>query len=319
MTLRYIELCGGIGGMGRAWEREKAECVFFCEHNPHAIKTWQANMPEGIPMHGDVFTADPADIPAHDVLMAGFPCQPFSIAGVSKRNALGRPTGFECEAQGTIFFEILRIAQACRPRVLLFENVKNLVTYGRGAVFREIREALRDIGYSFHARVIDARHFVPQHRERVYMVCWRDDTPFDFDRVKVPKGAKVIGPVLEHADTVPDKYGLTRKMWDYLRAYAAKHRAKGNGFGYGLCRPDQTARTLSARYYKDGSEILIPRPRQTPRRLTPRECSRLMGFDTPKGSRFQIPVSDCQAYRQFGNAVVVPVVRSIVKEIVRCW
>ena len=320
MTIRYIELCGGIGGMGRAWMKEDAECVFFCEMNKYSRQTWQENMPEGIPVHDDIFTIDPDDIPEHDVLMSGFPCQPFSLAGVSKRNSLGIPTGFKCESQGTIFFEILKIAEACRPRVILLENVKNLATYGKGAVFREIREALEGIGYSFHSRLIDARHFVPQHRERIFMVCWRDDTPFDFNRVRVPSGSKTIDSILLPEDEVHDRYGLTDNLWKYLRDYAKRQRAKGNGFGYGLCQRNETARTLSARYHKDGSEILIPRDGgRNPRKLTPRECSRLMGFDTPKGKRFRIPVSDTQAYRQFGNAVVVPVVRSIVKEIVRCW
>jgi DNA (cytosine-5)-methyltransferase 1 len=263
------------------------------------------------------------------VLLAGFPCQPFSIAGVSKKNALGRPHGFACETQGTLFFEVARILAYHRPAAFLLENVKNLRTHDKGRTWRVIYDTLtRELGYQVQARVIDARCLVPQHRERVFIVGFRDRTEFDLDAVALPppdsgpRLASILHPEdgsepTEHPYTtglfgrVAEKYTLSAHLWRYLQAYAKKHRAAGNGFGFGLVGPENCARTLSARYHKDGSEILV-RHSPRPRRLTPRECARLMGFDTP-GRRLVIPVSDTQAYRQFGNAVVAPVVLQIAR------
>ena len=271
------------------------------------------------------------DIPEHDVLLAGFPCQPFSIAGVSKKNALGREHGFKCEAQGTLFFDVARMIDYHQPKAFLLENVKNLVNHDKGNTFRVIHRTLKEeLGYNVHWKVIDAKGFVPQHRERIFIAGFRDDCDFTFgdlvipDVLKGPKLKQIFHP--ENGSETPeghytsgdmaavcDRYTLTDHLWKYLQDYAAKHKAKGNGFGFGLVGPDDVARTLSARYYKDGSEILVRQKGKNPRRLTPRECARLMGFDEPGESSFRIPVSDTQAYKQFGNAVVVPVVKAVAR------
>jgi DNA (cytosine-5)-methyltransferase 1 len=329
-SFRFIDLFAGIGGMRRGFEQVGGKCVFTSEWDGYAQKTYKANFGDH-DVAGDIRDIDAASLPEFDVLVAGFPCQPFSIAGVSKKNALGQPHGFECETQGTLFFEVQRILAARRPAAFLLENVKNLLSHDKGRTFGVIHTVLtRELGYHVRWQVIDARHFVPQHRERIFIVGFRDSAEFEFDAVHLPDGGHTLASVL-HAEngseeaeepftegphaTVAERYGLTRHLWRYLRNYAAKHKAAGNGFGYGLVRGGDVARTLSARYYKDGSEILVWRPRRAPRRLTPRECARLMGFDpllpaVPE-KRFVIPVSDTRAYKQFGNAVVVPVVKAV--------
>jgi DNA (cytosine-5)-methyltransferase 1 len=333
---RFIDLFAGIGGLRRGFDALGGKCVFTSEWNPYAQKTYLANYHDGDDhiMAGDITTIAAADIPEHDILLAGFPCQPFSIAGVSKKNAMGRKHGFACETQGTLFFDVARIIAHHRPRVFLLENVKNLVNHDKGNTFRVIHDTLEnELGYKVQFKVIDAKSFVPQHRERIFIVGFRDKNDFSFDDLILPD--TLAGPKLksilhsengseqqevpyttgEHA-IVATKYTLTDNLWRYLQNYAAKHRAAGNGFGFGLCGPDDVARTLSARYYKDGSEILIRQNTGNPRRLTPRECARLMGFDQPGQSQFKIPVSDMQAYKQFGNAVVVPVVEAVARHIV---
>ncbi len=269
------------------------------------------------------------EVPEHDVLPAGFPCQPFSIAGVSKKNALGRPHGFACEAQGTLFFDVARIIAHHRPKAFLLENVKNLISHDKGNTFRVIKDTLTsELGYNVQHRVIDAKPFVPQHRERIFLVGYREDTAFDFANLPIPPKATwpKLKSILHPEDgtepeelpftqgpkaAVSPKYTLTDHLWNYLQRYAEKHRAKGNGFGFNMVAGEDTSRTLSARYYKDGSEILVSQgPNRTPRRLTPRECARLMGFDRP-GELFKIVVADTPAYKQFGNAVVVPVIEAI--------
>ena len=334
-TFRFIDLFAGIGGLRRGFDAIGGKCVFTSEWNPYAQQTYLANYHDGEDhiMAGDITAIAAPDIPPHDVLLAGFPCQPFSIAGVSKKNALGRKHGFACEAQGTLFFDVARIIAHHRPRVILLENVKNLVNHDKGNTFRVIRDTLEnELGYQVHFKVIDAKSFVPQHRERIFIVGFRDKNDFSFDGLVLPD--PLLGPKLKtilhpenesenldgHFTTgkraaVAAKYTLTDHLWAYLQGYAEKHRAAGNGFGFGLCGPDDVARTLSARYYKDGSEILIRQRGKNPRRLTPRECARLMGFDKPGESNFKIPVSDTQAYKQFGNAVVVPVVEAVARHI----
>jgi DNA (cytosine-5)-methyltransferase 1 len=335
-TFTFIDLFAGIGGMRLALEATGGRCVFTSEWNAFSRQTYLANFPDGPdhPYIGDITQASPGDVPAHDLLVAGFPCQPFSIAGVSKKNALGRPHGFECKEQGNLFFTIAEILKKHRPPAFLLENVKNLQNHDGGNTFRVIMEVLRDdLGYEVHHRVINAKGYVPQNRERIFIVGFRKPTSFDFNRVKVadPTTGPTLQTILHPEDgsepedlpytsgpkgTVADRYILTEHLWTYLQNYAAKHKALGHGFGFGLVRPDQSARTLSARYFKDGSEILIDRGRRKrPRRLTPRECARLMGFDW-RGRRFEIPVSDTQAYKQFGNAVVVPVVQMVANAIV---
>ena len=322
----FIDLFAGIGGIRQAFESIGGRCVFTSEWDSYAQKTYAENFKrDQHPLNGDITQVKAADIPKHDVLLAGFPCQPFSIAGVSKKNSLGRAHGFHDETQGTLFFDVARIIDEKKPRAFLLENVKNLLSHDKGRTFDVIRRTLsEELGYHIHYRVIDGAHFTPQHRERILIVGFRESVAFDWDSLPLPpKGNVRLGNILHRTDgrepvlpwdgdrffnhndrKVQDKYTLTPKLWAYLQAYAEKHRAKGNGFGFGLVWPDSVTRTLSARYYKDGSEILVYQgENKNPRRLTPRECARLMGFpDT-----FRIPVSDTRAYKQFGNSVVVDV------------
>lgn len=303
----FIDLFAGIGGMRLAFEQAGCRCVFSSEWNDYARKTYAANF--GDWPEGDINEIDAADIPSHDILVAGFPCQPFSISGVSKKKSLGRPHGFDDPVQGNLFFRILEILDAKRPAAFLLENVKNLRSHDRGRTFRIIGESLVDLGYQVQYRIIDASDYVPQHRERIYIVGFREPRDFFFPIFSPPR-KPVLADILER--NVPVKYTLTDRLWRYLQNYARKHRRAGNGFGYGLVDGSCRSRTLSARYYKDGSEILIAQPGRNPRRLTPRECARLMGFPDD----FIIPVSDTQAYRQFGNSVVVPLVRELAEAIV---
>jgi DNA (cytosine-5)-methyltransferase 1 len=330
-SFKFIDLFAGIGGLRRGFDAIGGKCVFTCEWDKHSQQTYRANFPDddhGI--WGDIRQLKEQDIPQHDVLLAGFPCQSFSIAGVSKKNALNRPHGFACETQGTLFFEIQRILAYHRPKAFLLENVKNLVNHDKGRTFAVIRDVLENqLGYTIQFKILDAKSWLPQHRERIFIVGFRTDQGFSFDDLQIPDVLK--GPTLktilhpENGEEAPekpftdgnigrvsDKYTLTDKLWAYLQAYAQKHKAAGNGFGFGLFTSEGIARTLSARYHKDGSEILISRGDwRNPRRLTPRECARLMGFDGPGESNFRIPVSDTQAYRQFGNSVAVPAVKAV--------
>jgi len=301
--------------------------VFTSEWNKFAQQTYAANFRDNRPVEGDITKIDTADIPDHDVLVAGFPCQPFSIAGVSKKNSLGRSHGFACEAQGTLFFDVARILKDKRPAAFMLENVKNLTSHDKGRTFAVILKTLtEELGYRVWHKVIDAGHFLPQHRERIVIVGFRDDVPFTWDALKLaPKGKARLSDILHPEDgsekaespytlggdaAVNGKYTLTDKLWAYLQGYAAKHKAAGNGFGFGLVTGNDVARTLSARYFKDGSEILVSRGTgKNPRRLTPRECARLMGYPDD----FRIPVSDTQAYKQFGNSVAVPVFEAVAK------
>jgi DNA (cytosine-5)-methyltransferase 1 len=320
----FIDLFAGIGGMRAGFQAAGGRCVFSSEWNPWAQKTYTANFGTEEPLIGDITECAAQEIPDHDVLSAGFPCQPFSIAGVSKKNALGRPHGFECTTQGTLFFDVARIIAKKRPKAFLLENVKNLLSHDKGNTFRIIRETLeKELHYTVSTRVIDGQCFVPQHRERILIVGFREDTGFSLNDLDLPEERATLGKILHPEDgtepveapytTFPDgkvhpKYILTAKLWRYLQSYAEKHRLAGNGFGFGLVDRNSVTRTLSARYYKDGSEILVKREQgKSPRRLTPRECARLMGFpDT-----FRIPVSDTQAYKQFGNSVIVPVIQAV--------
>jgi len=307
----FIDLFAGIGGMRLGFEAAGGRCVFTSEWDAYSNKTYRANFPDDEhEIAGDITKIDADEIPDHDVLVGGFPCQPFSIAGVSKKNALGRPHGFECKTQGTLFFDVARIIARKRPRAFLLENVKNLLSHDKGNTFAVIRDVLEsELGYSVDVRVLDARCFVPQHRERILIVGFRESTKFDWDATPLPDPPEAprLGCILHGDEVNVDKYVLSDKLWNYLQAYAAKHRAKGNGFGCSVVGENNVARTLSARYHKDGSEILIERRTGNPRRLTPRECARLMGYpDT-----FQIPVSDTRAYKQFGNSVVVPLIRHV--------
>lgn len=308
---KFIDLFAGIGGMRIAFQNLGGKCVFTSEWNHFAQKTYEANFGE-VPF-GDITKIHETEVPEHDILIGGFPCQPFSIAGVSKKNSLGRAHGFRDETQGTLFFDVARIIEEKRPKSFLLENVKNLVSHDKGNTFKIIKKTLEELDYSIHAKVLDGQHFVPQHRERIFIVgfdkkIFKGKEKFEFP--EMPEANHAIEDILEEN---PDpKYTLTPKLWEYLQKYAVKHREKGNGFGFGMTALDGVARTLSARYYKDGSEILIPQGRKNPRRLTPRECARIQGFP----DNFIIPVSDNQAYKQFGNSVVVPLIEAVGKKIV---
>ncbi|WP_039019813.1 DNA (cytosine-5-)-methyltransferase [Halocynthiibacter namhaensis] len=327
-SFTFIDLFAGIGGLRRAMESVGGRCVFTSEWDRFSQQTYDANYSDNRPIAGDISKIEAEDIPVHDVLVAGFPCQPFSIAGVSKKNALGRAHGFDDETQGTLFFDVLRILKHHRPAAFMLENVKNLRSHDKGRTFEVIMRKLRDeLGYFVpDPQVIDAAHFLPQHRERVVIVGFRKEVPFNFDDVQLPqRGALRMRDILHPENgsedpeghfttgndaTVNPKYILSDKLWGYLQNYAAKHKAKGNGFGFGLVDGDSISRTLSARYYKDGSEILVSRGvGKNPRKLTPRECARLMGYP----ENFRIPVSDTQAYRQFGNSVAIPVFAEVAR------
>lgn len=306
-SFRFVDLFAGIGGMRIAFENAGGQCVYSNEWNKYCQQTYFANF--GEQPDGDITKVDARIVPDHDILVAGFPCQPFSIAGVSKKQSLGMATGFEDKTQGTLFFDVCRIIKAKRPKAFMLENVKNLCSHDKGRTFKVILESLDELNYKVFYKVLDGQDFVPQHRERILIIGfdrerYGDDIDFEFNITPVePK--PVMRDILEaHVD---DRYTLSDKLWIYLQNYAAKHKAAGNGFGYGIADPDGVSRTLSARYYKDGSEILIEQEGKNPRRLTPRECARLQGFpDT-----FKIPVSDTQAYKQFGNSVVVPLMSDV--------
>ncbi|WP_348771905.1 DNA (cytosine-5-)-methyltransferase [Pseudoalteromonas sp. MMG013] len=361
---RFIDLFAGIGGIRQGFEEIGGKCVFTSEWNKYAVRTYKANYyadqehnfnedireitlsQEEEATEEDAYNNIDQHIPDHDVLLAGFPCQPFSLAGVSKKNALGRAHGFECETQGTLFFDVCRIIKAKEPSAFVLENVKNLRSHDKGKTFKIIVDALDELGYevadiafngpgSSDPKIIDGAKYLPQHRERIVLVGFRKNLNlsegFSLKLINKPETIPELHELLDDlTEEELSKYTLTPRLWEYLYEYAKKHKAKGNGFGYGLIKPDTPnviTRTLSARYHKDGSEILIDQGWDTslgeidfwnsenqsrrPRRLKPRECARLMGFDAPGKSDFIIPVSDTQAYRQFGNSVVVPVFRAV--------
>jgi len=323
-TFTFIDLFAGIGGIRLGFESIGGSCVFTSEWNEWAKKTYQANFESNHEIAGDISQVATSDIPDHDVLLAGFPCQPFSIAGVSKKNSLGKAHGFKCSTQGTLFFDIARIISDKQPKAFLLENVRNLVSHDKGNTFKVILNTLEnELGYTVHWKIIDGQSWVPQHRKRIMIVGFREDSGFDWSKLEIPRRGPALSDILHPEDgtegpidpytegdigTVSSKYTLSDKLWQYLQNHAAKHRAKGNGFGFGLAESSGISRTLSARYYKDGSEILIAQGAdKNPRRLTPRECARLMGFD----DSFEIVVSDTQAYKQFGNSVVVPAIKAV--------
>jgi len=328
----FIDLFAGIGGIRRGFELAGGKCIYTSEWDTYAQKTYTANYPSEKSIVGDITKVDADTIPDHDILLAGFPCQPFSIAGVSKKNALGRPTGFADKTQGTLFFDVARIIKAKQPKAFVLENVKNLKSHDKGRTFKIIMETLtKELGYTVDYKIIDGQSWVPQHRERIVIVGFRGMTGFSMENVDIPqKGQIKLESILHktdgsepflpqdgdkyfdfHKNRVHDKYTLTDNLWAYLQAYAAKHRSLGNGFGYGLVKKTDTTRTLSARYYKDGSEILVYQRGKNPRRLTPRECARLMGYPDD----YIIPVSDTRAYKQFGNSVVVPLFHAVAEAV----
>jgi len=314
-SFKFIDLFAGIGGFRIAFQELNGKCIFSSEWNKYSKKTYNANFGE-VPF-GDITKIDEKKIPEHDILVGGFPCQPFSIAGVSKKKSLGKQHGFLDETQGTLFFDICRIIKEKKPKAFLLENVKNLKSHDNGNTFKVIEKTLKNLGYAVYSRILDAKYYIPQHRERIFIVGFSKEHFSESILFNFPVPAEVkqqIKSILER--NVDEKYTLTDKLWEYLQEYAKKHREKGNGFGFGLVNINGISRTLSARYYKDGSEVLIPQGKgENPRRLTPEECKRLMGFP----SEFKIKnigVSDTQLYRQFGNSVAVPVVRAVAQQII---
>lgn len=306
----FVDLFAGIGGIRLGFEKAGGKCVWSNDYDKHCGITYRENFGGDDLVIGDIREIPSSQIPDFDILCGGFPCQPFSIAGVSKKNSLNKPHGFDDQKQGNLFYEIARIIKDKQPKAFFLENVKNLERHDKGKTFEVIKNTLEGLGYSLYYKVINAKSLVPQNRERIFMVGFKN-TNLDFRFPDIPDLHPKFGDILEK--NIPDKYTLTDHLWEYLQNYAKKHREKGNGFGFGLTDLNGHSRTLSARYYKDGSEVLIPQQGKNPRRLTPKECARLQGFPDD----FKIPVSDTQAYRQFGNAVAVPVIEMVAKEVIR--
>lgn len=316
----FIDLFAGIGGFRLALQNLGGLCVYSSEYDKYAQKTYFANF--GETPFGDITKEETKSyIPQKfDILCGGFPCQPFSIAGVSKKNSLGRKHGFDDEKQGNLFFHVAEIIEKHRPKAFFLENVKNLVSHDKGNTFKIIKQTLLDLNYSFDPQILNGKHFVPQHRDRTIMVgfdkeVFGEDMKFDFKKVQLPEADKQIKSILKQ--DVDPKYTLSDHLWNYLQEYSKKHKLKGNGFGFGLVNLEGISRTMSARYYKDGAEILIPQIGANPRRLTPYEAAALQGYPVNVGNKsFRIPVSDNQAYKQFGNSVVTPLIQAVGKEIV---
>ncbi len=295
---KFIDIFAGIGGIRLGFESINGECVFSSEWDKHAQKTYEANFNE-IP-YGDITKIDEKDIPTFDVLLAGFPCQPFSNAGLKK--------GFD-DSRGTLFFDIARITKEHKPKVVFLENVKGFKNHDKGNTFKVVINTLEDLGYKVYSKVLNAKDFgVPQNRERIYIVAFLDDISFEFPKQMKPQTK--LGNILDKA--VDKKYTISDKLWAGHQRRKKEHKEKGNGFGYSLFNEDsEYTSTISARYYKDGSEILIDQKGQNPRKLTKREAARLQGFP----ENFEIPCSDMQAYKHFGNSVSVPVIKALAKEI----
>lgn len=295
----FIDLFAGIGGIRLGFERAGGECVFSSEWDKFSQQTYSANYGE-VPF-GDITQIDENDIPSFNILLAGFPCQPFSQAGLKK--------GFD-DTRGTLFFDIVRIVKHHKPEVVFLENVKNLVGHNKGNTFKVITNTLRELGYTVYHQVLNAKDFgVPQNRARIYIICFKNDVKFEFPTP--PMIETKLGDILEK--NVDDKYTISDKLWDGHQRRKIMHREKGNGFGYSIF--DENSKytsTISARYYKDGSEILIKQENKNPRKITPREAARLQGYPED----YKIPVSDNQAYKQFGNSVAVPVITTLAKTII---
>ena len=312
----FIDLFAGMGGFRLAMQAQGGKCVFSSEWNKYAQKTYLANFGE-MPFGDITKEMTKSYIPQNfDVLCAGFPCQPFSIAGVSKKKSLGRETGFKDKTQGTLFFDVADIISRHRPKAFFLENVKNLMSHDKGNTFKVIKGTLEELRYSLHYLVMDGQTYVPQHRERIMIVGFDQDIFHGKERFAFPEQKQSTRSIKEILNPdIDEKYTLSDKLWNYLQNYAEKHRAKGNGFGFGMVDLNGISRTLSARYYKDGSEILIPQTGgKNPRRLSPRECARLMGY--PDEYRLN-QVSDVQAYKQCGNSVVVPLITAVSEQLVK--
>lgn len=301
-----IDLFAGIGGTRLGfYQTGKVQSVFSSEIDKFAVKTYSRNF--GDTPHGDITAIESADIPDHDILVGGFPCQAFSQAG--------KRLGFE-DTRGTLFFQIARILNDKRPKAFLLENVRNLLTHDHGRTFAVIKDTLEELNYKVYFNLFKAREFgVPQNRERIYIVGFDKTQVSNYKSFQFPKPLNIptsVGSILE--SQVDDKYTISDKLWTGHQIRKKNNKANGKGFGYTLFNEhSQYTNTLSARYYKDGSEILIEQKGKNPRKLTPREAARLQGFP----EEFVIPVSDTQAYKEFGNSVAVPVIHAIAEEILK--
>lgn len=295
--MKFIDLFAGIGGIRLGFEEFFGPCVFSSEWDKYSQITYQFNF--GHKPSGDITKIDEKDIPSFDILLAGFPCQPFSNAGLKK--------GFE-DSRGTLFFDIARIIKYHKPKVVFLENVKGFKNHDKGNTFKVVKNTLEEMGYKIYSKVLNAKDFgVPQNRERIYIIGFLDDVDFHFPK---PLKKVKVGDILEK--NVDEKYTISDKLWAGHQRRKEEHKQKGNGFGYSMFNKEsEYTSTISARYYKDGSEILIEQENKNPRKLTPREASRLQGFP----ETFKIPVSDTQSYKQFGNSVAVPVIRELAKSI----
>lgn len=312
-NLKFIDLCAGIGGFRVAFEDDNTECNLTCEIDKFCHKTYHSNFKD-LRLEHDITKIDENSLENFNILCGGFPCQAFSLAG--------KRSGFD-DIRGTIFFDIARIIKKNRPQSFVLENVKNLKSHDKGQTFKVINETLESLNYWYTDITMNAQYFVPQKRERIYIIgldknkFTENEFMYLINNIKNNYEKQKLIALPQFKDilesNVDNKYTLSSKLWSFLQQHASKHAAKGNGFGYGLMNPeiDITARTLTARYYKDGSEILVKQKTGNPRRLTPRECARIMGYpDT-----FKIVVSDTQAYKQFGNSVVMPVVKLIADQL----
>ena len=303
-SYRFIDLFAGIGGIRLGFEQvfqEKSSFVFASEIDKYAKTTYSSNY--GHLPSGDITQIEPQEIPSFDILLAGFPCQPFSNAGLKK--------GFE-DTRGTLFFDIAKIVKEHKPQVVFLENVKGFRNHDKGNTFKVVQETLEEMGYKIFSEVLNAKHFgVPQNRERIYIIGFLDhDVNFKFPNPS-EKSVKV-GDILDKEVDV--KYTISDKLWAGHQRRKLEHKAKGNGFGYSMFTEEsEYTSTISARYYKDGSEILIAQKDKNPRKLSPREAGRLQGFPDD----FKIVVSDTQAYKQFGNSVAIPVIMELAKNILK--
>ena len=296
--VKVIDLFAGIGGIRLGVEQAfgSVDCVFTSEINKFVNMTYKANFGDDH-IFGDITKINESDVPDHDILLAGFPCQPFSQAGLKK--------GFT-DTRGTLFFDIERILLAKQPKAFLLENVKQLKGHDKGRTFQTIINHLNNAGYKVFYEILKARDFgLPQNRERIYIVGFLDHS-INFEFPKPTNLPTRVGDILD--DIVDEKYTISDKLWAGHKRRKELNKLNGKGFGYGLFNKESAyTNTISARYYKDGSEILIEQENKNPRKLTPREAARLQGFP----EEYVIPVSDAQAYKQFGNSVCVPVVKAI--------
>jgi DNA (cytosine-5)-methyltransferase 1 len=297
--LKFIDLFAGIGGIKTGFMRAGFECLYSNDIDPYCKQTFDNNFDIKLDISG-IKAINPQTLPDYNILVGGFPCQAFSIAGHKQ--------GFE-DTRGTLFFDIARIVNYHKPQVVFLENVKGLKSHNKGKTFQTIKNTLSDMGYFVHAQVLNAKDFgVPQNRERIYIVAFLENVDFEFPQPL--KNTVVLGDILEK--NVDAKYTISDKLWAGHQRRKIEHIEKGNGFGYSLFNENSPyTSTISARYYKDGSEILIEQQGQNPRKITPREAARLQGFP----ENYKIPVSDVQAYKQFGNSVCVPVIKALAKNI----